>query len=103
MLYLYIGGILASEAAAFAALKQYTLTKNSWLFALAVAMYGLVCFFLTRAFAFKDIGIVNVLWSVFSIIAVISVGVFAFHESLSWREVAGVVLAAAGVAVLGGR
>lgn len=103
MLYVYIGGILASEAVAFYVLKQYTVTKNVGLFAVGVVMYGLVCFFLTKTFAYKDIGIVNILWSVFSIIAVIGVGMFAFHESLTWREVAGVILAVAGVALLGGR
>lgn len=103
MLYFYIGAILVSEAAAFASLKQYTLTKNPLLFAAGVLLYGAVCFFLTKTFAYKDIGIINVLWSVFSIVAIISVGALVFHESLSWKEAAGVGLALAGVALLGGR
>lgn len=103
MLYIYIGLILACEAAAFAALKQFSLQRQPWHFVAAVALYAVICVLLVKSFAFKDIGIINVLWSVFSIVAIISVGALAFHESLSWREAAGVGFAIIGVALLGGR
>ena len=103
MLYLYIAAILACEALAFAALKQYSIGKNPLLFVAGALLYAAVCFFLVKTFAFKDIGIVNVLWSVFSIFTVISVGVLFFHETITLREAAGVAFAVVGIVMLGGR
>lgn len=100
MLYLYIGLIIVSEAAAFAALKSYTLSRAPWQFALGAAMYVLIAFLLTRTFAYEEIGVVNVLWSVLSILIVTSVGYLAFHETLGWREAAGMGLAVIGIALI---
>lgn len=103
MLYAYIGAIVLCEALAYFALKHYSLSRNPLLFAVGVACYGIVCLFLVKTFAFKDIGVVNVIWSVVSIVAIISVGALAFNESLSWKEAAGVAFAMVGVVLLGGR
>lgn len=103
MLYAYIGGILACEALAFYLLKRHAMSGSAAPFVAAVALYGVVCFLLARTFAYKDIGVVNVLWSVFSIVAIILVGMLAFHESLTWKEAAGVGFALVGVVLLGGR
>jgi len=103
MLYVYIGLIIVTEAAAFAALKQYSLKHDPLLFALGVALYGVICFLLVKSFGFKDIGVVNVIWSIFSILAVLTVGAVMFHESISTREAVGIGLAILSVALLGGR
>lgn len=103
MLYLYIGAILVCESAAFAFLKHFSLTRNPWHFVIGVLLYAAVCFFLVRSFAYEGIGVVNVLWSVFSIVTIIAVGALAFHESLDRKEVLGVGFALVGIILLGGR
>ncbi|HTK59987.1 MAG TPA: SMR family transporter [Candidatus Baltobacteraceae bacterium] len=103
MLYLYIGAIVVSEALAYFALKHYSLERNPLMFALGVLCYAIVCYCLVRTFAYKDIGIVNVIWSIVSVVAIISVGVAFFHESVSWKEAAGVGFALVSLILLGGR
>ena len=103
MIYAYIAGIIVCEALAFYLLKRHALTGGIAPFLVAIALYAVICFLLVKTFAFKDIGIVNVLWSVFSIAAIILVGALAFHESISWKEAAGIGFAVVGVVLLGGR
>jgi len=103
MVYLYIGAIVVSEAVAYYMLKNYSMHRHPSLFVAGVLCYAAVCYFLVRSFAYKDIGIVNIIWSVVSILAILGVGTVFFHESINWKEGLGIGFALIGIVLLGGR
>jgi len=100
MLYLYVLLILISETTAFSFLKKFSVDSNWAYLALGLFFYALVAMFLVRSFRYGDMGIVNVLWSAFSVLAVAGVGVLYYREHLSAGEMGGMFLIMVGVAVL---
>ena len=74
MLYLYVLLILVSETAAFSFLKKFSLESNWSHLALGLFFYAMVAILLVKSFKYGDMGIVNVLWSAFSVLAVAGVG-----------------------------
>ena len=57
----------------------------------------LVSFFLVQSFHYTGMGVVNVLWSAFSIILVVTTGVVFFGEHVSVSEIIGVLFVIVGV------
>lgn len=100
MLYVYVILILISETIAIASLKKFSLNSGWYYFLFGLIFYTLVAFFLTKSFKYEGMGIVNVLWSAFSVLAVVLVGYFYFKEQVSLMEVGGMSLIVAGVIVL---
>lgn len=100
MLYLYVLFILISETLAFSLLKKFSLNENWLYFGLGVFFYTLVAFFLVKSFRYGDMGIVNALWSAFSVLAAIMVGALYFKESISSVEMGGMFMIMLGVIVL---
>jgi small multidrug resistance pump len=100
MLYLYIALILLSETAAISFLKKHSLTGQWWYFALALIFYSFVSWFLVKSFKFEEMGIVNVLWSAFSVIMVVGSGILFFKENISFIELIGIGLIVSGVVTL---
>lgn len=100
MLYLYISLILLCETAAITLLKTYSQSSHLHHLLFGLLFYGGVSLFLIQSFRYETIGIVNVIWSAFSVLFVASVGVLKFHERISCKEVLGMILAVAGIAIL---
>lgn len=100
MLYLYVISILISETIAIIFLKKFHLKSGWYYFLLGVIFYTLVAFFLTKSFQYEDMGIVNVLWSAFSVLFVFCVGYFYFKERVSKVELGGMCLIVMGVVIL---
>ncbi len=100
MLYLYVMLILVSETTALSFLKKFSVSSNYAYFALGVLFYILVSLFLVKSFKYEGMGIVNVLWSAFSVIFVVSVGVLFFKESITYVEMGAMLMILGGVVVL---
>lgn len=100
MLYLYVILILVSETLAITFLKKFSLNSIWYYFLLGLAFYAMVAFFLTKSFKYGDMGIVNVLWSAFSVLFVVGVGYFYFKEHINLVELGGMSLIVMGVVVL---
>jgi len=100
MLYLYVLLILLSETAAISLLKKFSMSDNWLYFGLGLVFYTLVAGFLVKSFRYGDMGVVNVLWSAFSILLVVTVGILYFKEHITLAEVGGISMILAGVVVL---
>lgn len=100
MLYFYVLLILIAETTAFSFLKKFSIDSNWLYFALGVFFYALVAVLLVKSFKYGDMGIVNVLWSAFSVLAVVSVGVLYYKEHVTSIEMGGIFMIMAGVVVL---
>ena len=81
-------------------LKKFSLSSNYLYFALGIIFYALVSFFLVKSFKYEGMGLVNVLWSAFSVILVVGVGALYFKESITAVEMAAMFMIFAGVVVL---
>lgn len=100
MLYFYVLCILLSETAALSCLKKFALSNQYTYLSLGLLFYALVSFFLIKSFKFEGMGMVNVLWSAFSVILVVSAGVLFFKESVSFVEMGAMGMILIGVMIL---
>lgn len=100
MLYFYIGLILLCETTAISFLKEFSQIHRSWFFVLGALFYAGVSLLLVQSFGYEGMGIINVLWSAFSVIFVAGVGVLKFHEHITHAEAVGMLFTVAGVVIL---
>ncbi len=100
MLYLYVLLILISETTALSFLKKFSVDSNYLYFGLGIFFYLLVSLFLVKSFKYEGMGLVNVLWSAFSVVFVVSSGVIFFKESVTYIEMGAMVMILSGVVVL---
>ena len=100
MLYVFVLLILISETTALSFLKEYSMSGSLISLGLGFGFYILVSMFLTRSFRYEGMGIVNVLWSAFSVIVVVATGILIFGEKIGTMEVVGMMMVIAGVVVL---
>lgn len=59
--------------------------------------YGIVCLLLNRCYDFDGMGMTNFVWSILSIVTMISVGYFIFNESITRYDIIGMVLSVIGL------
>ena len=66
---------------------------------LAFASYCVVCLLLGKCYEQDDVGmgITNLIWSVLSIVSIIIIGIFAFHEKITRYDIFGIMLCFVGL------
>ena len=101
MLYLVVAAILAVETTGISFLKEFSLDHHPLNLLSGILLYTVVTFLLVKSFQYESMGIVNVLWSAFSVLLVVAVDVLYFGEKLRTMEVIGIVMIVSGVMVLG--
>lgn len=92
--------ILLSETTALSLFKQYSLSQNIAYLIAGLACYAFVSLFLVKSFRYEGMGIVNVLWSAFSVIFVVIAGIVLFGESINKIEAVGIAMVIIGVCIL---
>lgn len=100
MLYVYIALILTCETTAISCLKEYAESAQWRYFLLGILFYAGVSLFLVQSLAFEGMGVVNAIWSAFSVVFVASVGALKFGERITKHEVCGMILAVCGIVIL---
>jgi len=100
MIYLLVLGILISETIALSFLKEYSMHPNVLYYALGLLFYVFVTLFLVKSFQYEGVGVVNVLWSAFSIMFVVAAGIVVFKEKIHALELLGVVMVLGGVSLI---
>lgn len=103
MLYPLVLLIIVTETTAMGFLKQYSMTSSIASLAIGLACYMVVAFLLMESLQFEGMGIVNILWSAFSVIAVVITGILVFGEKISMLEVFGIAFVITGVVLLRSR
>ncbi len=99
-LYVLIGLILISETVAIGFLKEYSVSGSVVWLLVGLALYACVAAFLVQSFKYEGMGIVNILWSACSVIAVVLTGVLLFGETVTTNDVIGMAMVIAGVTIL---
>ena len=91
--------IIAVDAYAQYNVKKHSITNNWFYICLAIVSYTLVCLLLSKCYNQHggEIGITNLIWSVFSIISIIIIGLIAFHETITKYDIIGIVLCFTGL------
>lgn len=93
--------ISASECLGQSCLKSfYQDPTRKYLYLLGVIFYSIVCLLLVLSYKYKGMGLVNVLWSGISVLAVVSVGTIYFDESITMIDIAGIILILAGIGLV---
>lgn len=57
-----------------------------------IAFYAVVCWLLRRTYDYSNMGLVNAVWSALSVLSIVAVGTFMFHESLNMNDIIGFIL-----------
>ncbi len=92
---------------AFECVAQYNLKKSNMInkknksnylyIFFAIIAYVIICLLLKKCYAFNGIGLINLLWSVTSIIAVIILGKFVFKEEINKSQIIGILFCVVGL------
>ncbi len=99
-LYFFVMLILICETAALSFLKAFSESGNLWFLTGGFIGYTLVSTFLIRSYHYEGMGIVNVLWSAFSVLFVVLAGMIFFGEKVTIKEWSGTMMVIAGVVIL---
>jgi len=97
MLIYIILAIVLLETVAQSCLKQSKITNNQNYMCVSVLAYFLICLLLIKSYAYDTMGIVNLIWSCFSIILVIVAGVCLYHEEFTKYDCMGMIFVFAGL------
>ncbi len=84
-------GIVILETIAQSCLKKTKLTNNQNYICVSIIAYFLICLLLIKSYAYDTMGIVNLIWSCFSIILVVCAGVFLYHEEFTRYDCMGMI------------
>ena len=100
MIYLLVIGILLAETIALSFLKEYSVSANFLFYLLGLLFYVGVTVLLVQSFKYEGMGVVNVLWSAFSIMFVLIAGIIIFKEKIHLVELLGVIMVLGGVSLI---
>ena len=81
-------------------MKQSAVSKNVWFLVIGIILYGIDAYFWYLIYKTEKFSTVAVVYSVFTILLSIVLGVLLFHEKISVREIAGILLGISSVALL---
>jgi small multidrug resistance pump len=95
-------GLVALETIAQYFARKYKDNKEKlWMFIAAVICYIGIAYLLVKTYDFKNIGLVNALWSGLALISVAIVGIVLFDEKFSKAEYIGIAFVLIGTILLG--
>ena len=90
LLYIIVA-IVFFEAVAQLCVKKSKLNGDSKYLCISVFAYFIICLLLLRAYSYKTMGIVNLVWSCLSIITIILIGIIFYHEKITKFDIVGIV------------
>lgn len=90
LIYIIIGIVLL-ETVAQSCLKKTKITNNQNYMCISIIAYFLICLLLIKSYAYDTMGVVNLIWSCFSIILIVVAGVCLYHEEFTKYDFMGMV------------
>ena len=81
--------------------KKLGMLTGNWMFPLSAILYGSQPFIFYKSLSTNSMTVMNILWDVSSDVLVTVIGIFVFGETLSPLQWLGMVLAIAGITLLG--
>lgn len=93
--------ISLAECAGQGCLKTYYAQPNkTHLYILGIVFYAIVCTLLVLSYRYKDMGLINVLWSGLSVLIIVSAGMIFFGEHVTRLDVAGIAFILLGMTLV---
>jgi multidrug transporter EmrE-like cation transporter len=90
--------VVIAETFAQYNIKESLIKNSNIRFVFAIFGYAFVCLFLKQIYLNKGtLGITNLIWSIFSIISILMIGIIFFHEKLNKYDMFGIVLCIIGL------
>ena len=99
-LFVLITLILLIETAAMSFLREYAFSGDRAYLLSGLLCYVLVSALLVQSFRYEGMGIVNTLWSAFSVIFVVVTGMVLFGERITVIEMTGITFSTIGVVIV---
>lgn len=99
-LYICVAFILCAETTALTLLRQYSISGYIPFLLGGFLGYVLVSTMLIQSYRYEGMGVVNVLWSAFSVLFVILAGVLFFDEQVTVPQLWGTGMVIFGVVIL---
>ena len=97
---LFVSMIVVAESAGQGFLKEYAAHLHPTFLALGAICYFGVVLLLAKTLQSEGMGVVNLLWSVASIISVFAIGMVFFHERMTAMQMIGAGMSVLGVAIV---
>lgn len=88
--------IVITETFAQYNIRKSTNTMNNLYLLIGILSYGLICYLLSHGYKYNEIGKMNVLWSILSMISILLIGIIIFHEQVNIYDIIGLVLSIIG-------
>lgn len=85
----------------FYLLKNYQSTNKISYYLIAVVIYAIIAYLLSRTFAFSNVAVINAIWNAMSVIFVFILGLVVFKQSINSKDIIGIVLIVIGIIVIG--
>ena len=95
--FLLIFTIVFFESIAQYHIKKSKLKRNYLYLLIAIFSYSVVCLLLDKCYDFDGMGITNFVWSILSIVTMLSVGYLLFDEKITNYDIIGMVLSVIGL------
>lgn len=92
--------IIISEAIAQTSLRYFHKTNNVLYFMSGIFGYCLVCVFLVLTYRKTGMGVANAMWSSFSIITMIAIGMIFFGEKIPPHDIVAILFILIGICIL---
>lgn len=92
--------IVLSEAMAQFFIRKYTIIPVLHYYILGALFYSVVAWMLHVCYQYKNMGIINTLWSGLSIVTILTVGLVFFGDTIDKYEFTGMTLILIGVIVM---
>ena len=94
----WISLVVIAETIAQYNIKESLIKNSNICFIFAICGYAFVCLFLRQIYSNKGtLGITNLIWSIFSIISILMIGIIFFHEKLNKFDMFGIILCIIGL------
>ncbi len=101
MEFIFISLIIMAETAGQTFLKSYSGGLHPMFLVLGAVCYFAVVVLLAKTMQQGDgMGVINLVWSVASIISMFAVGMLFFHERMTAMQIFGVAMSVMGVAII---
>src|SRR5690242_1989887 len=99
-LYIYVTFVIICDLMGVVFAKIWYLHHNPWFLAGSIIAFALTGYFFACSLYYENVGIVNVLWTAFSAIIVALVGCIFFKESITLKQMLGIIIIAIGLFVV---
>jgi len=95
--FLLIISIVFFESVAQYHIKKSKINNNYLFFLVAIFSYSMVCLLLNRCYDFNGVGMTNFVWSILSIVTLLTIGVVFFNEHITKYDIIGIILSIIGL------